>query len=72
MNNYTLGELSTAVVIMMGAAGGLLLTCMKSRCDSISCCWGGCIIHRTIPGAVDPDGDVEDPPIENALPPGTR
>ncbi len=61
MTPYTLGELSTAVVIITGAVGGLLAVCFKSRCDTISCCWGLCNVHRAVPAesSTDQTEDIE-------------
>ncbi len=62
MTPYSLGELSTAVVIILGAAGGLLAVCFKSRCDKIRLCWGCCDLHREVPPSTDESVDIESPP----------
>lgn len=68
MAPYSLGELSTAVVIILGAAGGLLAVCFKSRCDQIRLCWGCCDVHREV-ASTDETADIENPP--DAPPPVT-
>lgn len=36
----------TIITILSGSFALMLKYCLKSKCDNVSCCWGGVIIHR--------------------------
>ena len=38
----------TITTIITGSIGLALKYCLKSKCDNVSCCWGGLAIHRNI------------------------
>jgi hypothetical protein len=38
----------TVITIITGSFGLMLRYCLKSKCDSIKCCWGCLIIHRNV------------------------
>jgi len=40
MDNYTIGELSIGIVSIIGSIGGCCLILFKSKCLSVSLCWG--------------------------------
>ena len=48
MEEYTITELSYAVIAIMGGLSGLLLVIWKSRCKTINLCWGGVDCERQV------------------------
>ena len=38
----------TLTTIITGSIGLALKYCLKSKCDNVSCCWGGITIHRAV------------------------
>ncbi len=38
----------TITTIITGSVGLALKLCLKSKCDNVSCCWGGLLIHRNV------------------------
>lgn len=40
LGDFTLDQVSGATALLLGSIGGLLLIIFKSRCETISCCWG--------------------------------
>ena len=56
--DYNINEVAGAVSLFLGGLGGLLLIIFKSRCSTISCCWGLYSCIREIP---DNGSDEEAP-----------
>jgi len=48
----------TIITIITGSIGLMLKYCLKSKCDSVSCCWGGITIHRNVEIEIN---DIERP-----------
>ena len=46
MDNYTIGELSIGIVSIIGSVGGCCLILFKSKCLSVSLCWGFVNLER--------------------------
>ena len=46
MDTYTIGELSIGIVSIIGAIGGCCLILFKSKCLSVSLCWGCIDLER--------------------------
>lgn len=38
----------TLATIITGSIGLAIKFCLKSKCDNVSCCWGGIVIHRNV------------------------
>ena len=38
----------TLATILTGSIGLAIKFCLKSKCDNVSCCWGGITIHRNV------------------------
>jgi len=38
----------TITTILTGSIGLAIKFCLKSKCDNVSCCWGGIVIHRNV------------------------
>lgn len=38
----------TIATIITGSIGLAIKFCLKSKCDNVSCCWGGLVIHRAV------------------------
>lgn len=38
----------TITTILTGSIGLAIKFCLKSKCDNVSCCWGGLVIHRNV------------------------
>ena len=54
MDTYTIGELSIAIVAVIGSIGSCCLIVERSRCKTIRCC--GMVVEREVPpvkGEVD-------------------
>ena len=48
MEEFTITELSYAIIAIMGGLSGLLLVIWKSRCKTINLCWGGVDCQREV------------------------
>lgn len=48
----------TVITILTGCVGLCIKYCLKSKCDSVSCCWGGITIHRNVELELN---DIESP-----------
>jgi|LakMenE01Jun11ns_1017448.scaffolds.fasta_scaffold7267035_2 hypothetical protein len=48
----------TTITIVTGSVGLALKFCLKSKCDSVNCCWGGIMIHRNVEIELN---DIESP-----------
>jgi hypothetical protein len=60
MDPFSLAELAAFIGITAGAASALIATLLRSRCDTISCCWGAFACHRAVNPVEEP------PPVERA------
>lgn len=77
LDDYSLDQVAGATALVLGSLGGLLLICFKSRCSSISLCWGIWKCDRKVPDSSEEDDDknttdVEEPivpPVPNGNPP---
>ena len=58
MEEFTITELSYAIIAIMGGLSGLLLVIWKSRCKTINLCWGGVNCEREVE-AVSPSYRVD-------------
>ena len=52
MEEFTITELSYAIIAIMGGLSGLLLVIWKSRCKTINLCWGGVDCQREVEARV--------------------
>ena len=52
MEEFTITELSYAIIAIMGGLSGLLLVIWKSRCKTINLCWGGVDCQREVEAGV--------------------
>ena len=64
--DFNINEVAGAVSLFLGGLGGLLLIIFKSRCSTITCCWGLYSCVREVPDA-DSDEDTHKTP-KPALP----
>ena len=55
MEEFTITELSYAVIAIMGGLSGLLLVIWKSRCKTINLCWGGVDCQREVEAISPPN-----------------
>ena len=62
MDTYTIGELSIAIVAVIGSIGSCCLIVERSRCKTIKCY--GMVVERDIP-IKKGEGDEEDPTIQH-------
>ena len=77
LDDYSLDQVAGATALVLGSLGGLLLICFKSRCSSISLCWGIWKCDRKVPEDSSeeddkPTTDVEEPivpEVPNTVPP---
>ena len=46
--NYTIDQVAGALALTLGSIGGLCLILFKSRCETISICWGAWACHRKV------------------------
>ena len=46
--NYTIDQVAGALALTLGSIGGLCLILFKSRCESISICWGAWVCNRKV------------------------
>ena len=46
--NYTLDQVAGALALTLGSIGGLCLILFKSRCETISICWGAWACSRKV------------------------
>ena len=58
LSNFTLIELGSVIVSVMGACAMLCGVITKSRCDKVNLCCGLINCHRKVPDNPQPD-DVE-------------
>lgn len=46
--NYTIDQVAGALALTLGSIGGLCLIIFKSRCETISICWGLWTCNRKV------------------------
>ena len=46
--NYTIDQVAGALALTLGSIGGLCLILFKSRCETISICWGAWACNRKV------------------------
>tara|TARA_R110001592_G_scaffold127292_2_gene338985 strand:+ start:186 stop:467 length:282 start_codon:yes stop_codon:yes gene_type:complete len=46
--NYTIDQVAGALALTLGSVGGLCLILFKSRCETISICWGAWACNRKV------------------------
>ena len=46
--NYTIDQVAGALALTLGSIGGLCLILFKSRCETISICWGAWSCNRKV------------------------
>ena len=46
--NYTIDQVAGALALTLGSVGGLCLILFKSRCETISICWGAWSCNRKV------------------------
>ena len=56
MDPFSLDDLAAFIGITAGAASALIATLFRSRCDTISCCWGAFACHRVVHPVEEPPG----------------
>ena len=67
LDDYSLDQVAGATALVLGSLGGLLLICFKSRCSSISLCWGIWKCDRKVPNDSSEEDGVAD--VEEAIVP---
>lgn len=61
--NYTIDQVAGALALTLGSLGGLCLILFKSRCETISICWGAWACNRKVA-----EEDKEDKKEEEIIP----
>ena len=67
--NYTIDQVAGALALTLGSIGGLCLILFKSRCETISICWGAWACSRKVADEVKEEDKKEDEEI--LVPPST-
>ena len=57
--NYTIDQVAGALALTLGSIGGLCLILFKSRCETISICWGVWACNRKVQEEVKEDAEKE-------------
>ena len=65
--NYTIDQVAGALALTLGSIGGLCLILFKSRCESISVCWGAWACSRKV--AEEDKEEVKEEDEEILVPP---
>ena len=52
--NYTIDQVAGALALTLGSIGGLCLILFKSRCETISICWGAWACNRKVQEEIIP------------------
>ena len=68
LGNFTIDQLAGSLALVLGSVGGLLLIIFKSRCQTISCCWGLWSCDRKVPIESDDEPEPEPEPEVIAAP----
>ena len=48
LDDYSLDQVAGALALTLGSVGGLCLILFKSRCETISVCWGAWTCNRKV------------------------
>ena len=66
LDDFSLDQMAGATALIVSSIGGLLLIIFKSKCKTISCCWGLLNCIREVPANEDSDSEAEEiiPPQE--------
>jgi len=62
LDDFSLDQVAGASALIVSSIGGLLLIIFKSRCRTISCCWGMWNCIRDVPEVEESDEEVIPPP----------
>ena len=57
--NYTIDQVAGALALTLGSIGGLCLILFKSRCETISICWGAWACNRKVQEEDKEDAEKE-------------
>ena len=57
LDDFSLDQVAGASALIVSSVGGLLLIIFKSRCRTISCCWGMWSCVREVPVEDESDDD---------------
>ena len=63
LDDYSLDQVAGALALVLGSLGGLCLILFKSRCETISICWGAWTCDRKVPDQ-EPDEPQPEPEPE--------
>ena len=69
LDDFSLDQVAGASALIVSSIGGLLLIIFKSRCRTISCCWGMWNCVRDIPEVDEDDEEEVIPPPSTQTPP---
>jgi len=62
LDDFSLDQVAGASALIVSSIGGLLLIIFKSRCRTISCCWGMWNCIRDVPEVEEEEEEVIPPP----------
>lgn len=62
LDDFSLDQVAGASALIVSSIGGLLLIIFKSRCRTISCCWGMWSCIREVPDVEEEEEEVIPPP----------
>lgn len=67
LGNFTIDQVAGAAALVLGSIGGLLMIIFKSRCETISICWGMWSCKRVVPPEESDEEAVVPPaaPVDN-------
>ena len=60
LDDFSLDQVAGASALIVSSVGGLLLIIFKSRCKTISCCWGMWNCVREVPDEDEGDDTNKD------------
>ena len=64
LGDFTIDQVAGASALILGSVGALLMVIFKSRCETISCCWGLWACKRSVQtDDTDTDTDTETLPL---------
>ena len=67
--NYTIDQVAGALALTLGSIGGLCLILFKSRCETISICWGAWSCNRKVAEEETEPAPEPEPEPEPLVPP---
>ena len=70
--NYTIDQVAGALALTLGSLGGLCLILFKSRCETISICWGAWACNRKVAEEDKEEDKKEDKTQEEIIPTSIR